>query len=150
MRGRGTQQARDAAGVDQPIAGTAGERRQARAAAEGGQTLLSLAVGAKEIETLASHGIPFQVVPGITAATGAASYAGIPLTRRHYAQSCVFVTGHLKDGSEPGLDWLMLARPNQTIVVYMASGLSELCRQLIAHGLPAATSAAIIQQGIYA
>ena len=103
--------------------------------------------GGEEIETLAGHGIPFQVVPGITAASGVASYAGIPLTHRDHAQSCIFVTGHLKDGSMK-LDWDMLARPKQTIVVYMGLlGLETLCSELVAHGMPESTAAAIVQQG---
>ncbi|MDE2118502.1 MAG: uroporphyrinogen-III C-methyltransferase [Betaproteobacteria bacterium] len=103
--------------------------------------------GGEEIETLAEHGILFQVVPGITAATGVSAYAGIPLTHRDHAQSCIFVTGHLKDGSM-NLDWDALARPNQTIVVYMGlHGLETLCTELIAHGLPGSTPVAIVQQG---
>ena len=103
--------------------------------------------GGEEIETLASHGIPFQVVPGITAASGVASYAGIPLTHRDHAQSCIFVTGHLKDGTM-NLDWEQLARPKQTVVVYMGlHGLSILCAKLVEHGMPESTPIAIVQQG---
>jgi uroporphyrin-III C-methyltransferase/precorrin-2 dehydrogenase/sirohydrochlorin ferrochelatase len=103
--------------------------------------------GGEEIATLAAEGIPFQVVPGITAAAGCASYAGIPLTHRDYAQSVVFVTGHLQDGGM-GLNWTALAQARQTIVVYMGLlGIDVLCRELVAHGLPASTPAALIQQG---
>jgi uroporphyrin-III C-methyltransferase/precorrin-2 dehydrogenase/sirohydrochlorin ferrochelatase len=103
--------------------------------------------GGEEIETLFEHGILFQVVPGITAASGVAAYAGIPLTHRDHAQSCIFVTGHLKDGSM-NLDWDALARPKQTIVVYMGLlGLETLCAELVAHGMQDSTPAAIVQQG---
>jgi uroporphyrin-III C-methyltransferase/precorrin-2 dehydrogenase/sirohydrochlorin ferrochelatase len=103
--------------------------------------------GGEEIETLAAENIPFQVVPGITAASGVSAYAGIPLTHRDHAQSCIFVTGHLKDGSM-NLDWDALARPKQTIVVYMGlHGMATLCAELVAHGLPGETPIAIVQQG---
>lgn len=103
--------------------------------------------GGEEIETLAEHGIPFEVVPGVTAASGCGSYAGIPLTHRDHSQICVFATGHLKDGSV-NLDWKALARPNQTVVFYMGiGGADEICRQLMANGLPADHPAAVVQHG---
>lgn len=103
--------------------------------------------GGEEIETLSAHGVRFQVVPGVTAAAGVAAYAGIPLTHRDHAHSCVLVTGHLSDGSM-NLDWPALARPGQTLVCYMGfQGLGELCARLVEHGLADTTPAAIIQQG---
>lgn len=103
--------------------------------------------GGEEVETLAADGLHFEVVPGVTAAAGVAAYAGIPLTHRNHAQACVFVTGHLKDGSM-NLDWQGLARQRQTVVIYMGlSGLGYLCAKLMEHGLPADWPAAIVQHG---
>jgi uroporphyrin-III C-methyltransferase len=106
--------------------------------------------GGEELQVLAAEGIAFDVVPGITAACGVASYAGIPLTHRDWAQSCTFVTGHLKDGSSK-LDWPALARPRQTVVVYMGlSGLAEICERFVEHGLPPDWPAAVVSHGTLA
>ncbi|MDY6956193.1 MAG: siroheme synthase CysG [Pseudomonadota bacterium] len=103
--------------------------------------------GGEEIDQLAAQGIPFQVVPGITAAAGCASYAGIPLTHRDHAHSCVFLTGHPKDAAL-GVDWNTLTQPMQTLAIYMGlQGLESICASLIAHGLPPHHPAAVIQQG---
>ena len=109
--------------------------------------------GGEEIETLMAHGVPFQVVPGITAANGVSSYAGIPLTHRDYAQACLFITGHLKakEGSTEltlDLDWVAMSRPRQTVVIYMGLvGLKEICEKLIEHGVAATMPVAVVQQG---
>jgi uroporphyrin-III C-methyltransferase/precorrin-2 dehydrogenase/sirohydrochlorin ferrochelatase len=103
--------------------------------------------GGEEIDSLAANGIPFEVVPGITAALGVAAFAGIPLTHRDHAQACLFVTGHLKDGTMD-LDWPALVRPRQTVVVYMGLlGLPMLCAKLIEHGQDPDLPVAVVQQG---
>lgn len=103
--------------------------------------------GGEEIEMLAEHNIPFQVVPGITAAAGCSTYAGIPLTHRDHAQSCIFVTAHGRDGVLD-LDWEVLTRKNQTVAVYMGlSSLKILSEGFASHGVDPDTPAAIIDNG---
>lgn len=103
--------------------------------------------GGEELQALAAHGIAFEVVPGITAASAVSCYAGIPLTHRDHAQRCVFVTGHLKDGSAD-LDWPHLVRPGQTVVIYMGlSGLPDISRHMIAHGAKPCCPVAVVQDG---
>ncbi len=103
--------------------------------------------GGEEIQELFAAGVAFQVVPGITAASGCSAYAGIPLTHRDYAQSVRFLTGHLKEGS-PELPWKELVYENQTLVLYMGLvGLEKICAQLIAHGQRPNMPVALISKG---
>jgi uroporphyrin-III C-methyltransferase/precorrin-2 dehydrogenase/sirohydrochlorin ferrochelatase len=103
--------------------------------------------GGEEIEALSENGIAFQVVPGVTSANGCAAYAGIPLTHRDHAQSCVFVTGHEKDG-ELHLNWKTLIQPRQTVVLYMGlSSLGAITAGFLSHGADPATPAAVIENG---
>jgi uroporphyrin-III C-methyltransferase len=104
--------------------------------------------GGEEAEGLAAGGVPFDVVPGITAAQGVAASVGIPLTHRDHADTLVLVTGHRRNDGELDLDWDKLARPRQTVVVYMGvATLARISQQLIAHGLAPDTPAAIVERG---
>lgn len=103
--------------------------------------------GGEEIEEIARHGIPFQVVPGITAAAGCAAYAGIPLTHRDHAQTCVFVTGHGKEG-KVDLNWAALIQPRQTVAVYMGlATIDKVMAEFIAHGASPELPVAVIDNG---
>jgi len=103
--------------------------------------------GGEEIEQLSEHGVAFQVVPGITAAAGCASYAGIPLTHRDHSQACLFVTGHLKN-NRVDLNWPALVQPQQTVVIYMGLvGLANIVDNLVAYGMSTTTPIALISRG---
>ncbi len=103
--------------------------------------------GGEEIGELIEHNIDFQVVPGITAASGCTSYAGIPLTHRDYSQACIFVTGHQKEG-RVDLNWDMLSHSNQTVVFYMGlDNVKRICESLKSHGRASTTPAALIEKG---
>jgi uroporphyrin-III C-methyltransferase len=103
--------------------------------------------GGEEIETLAEQGVPFQVCPGITAAIGCSAYSGIPLTHRDHAQACIFVTAHGKDGPVTR-DWKALARPGQTVAIYMGLGhIEQTMSDFVAAGVDPQTPAAIVDNG---
>lgn len=103
--------------------------------------------GGEEAQALAEAGVPFEVIPGLSAAQGAAASVGIPLTHREHAGTLIFATGHGRDDRDAELDWDVLARPRQTVVIYMGiATLPTICAQLIAHGLDPATPAALVER----
>jgi uroporphyrin-III C-methyltransferase/precorrin-2 dehydrogenase/sirohydrochlorin ferrochelatase len=104
--------------------------------------------GGEEIEALMAAGVPFRIIPGISAANGCAAYAGIPLTHRDCAQACLFITGHARADGTLNLAWETIALRSQTIVIYMGLTLvAQLCARLVEHGLPADWPAAIVEGG---
>jgi uroporphyrin-III C-methyltransferase len=123
--------------------------------ARGGRSLLRLkggdgyifGRGGEEAEALARAGVPFRVLPGLTAAQGAAAAVGIPLTHREHGRALVLATGHGREGAELSLDWPLLARPGQTVVLYMGvAHLPQICDGLIAHGRDPSTPAAVVER----
>ncbi|AEF54032.1 uroporphyrinogen-III C-methyltransferase [Marinomonas posidonica] len=103
--------------------------------------------GGEELEELIEEGVPFEVVPGVTAAAGCAAYAGIPLTHRDYAQSVRFLTGHLKDGTTD-LPWEELVHPAQTLVIYMGlTGLKDISQSLLKFGMSPTMPVAVVEKG---
>lgn len=103
--------------------------------------------GGEEMTELMTAGVPFEVVPGITAASGASAYCGIPLTHRDHAQSCIFVTGHPRQNGQLDLPWSTLARSGQTVVVYMTlTRLEDICAAIIAAGAPAQRPVALVEK----
>ena len=123
-----------------------GQRGQRVVRLKGGDPLI-FGRGGEEIEALLEAGVPFEIVPGVTAAAGCAAASAIPLTHRDHAQTLILATGHTKDG-EPALNWHTLCQPRQTLVFYMGhKALDGLCGKLIAHGLPADLPAAVIENG---
>lgn len=103
--------------------------------------------GGEEAQALAAANIPFEVIPGITSAQGASASCGIPLTHRDHSRTLIFATGHLRENHQVDLDWEMLARPKQTVVIYMGIGtLPTIVAQLLAHGLAPDTPAALIER----